>query len=107
MLSVPKDHDGHAGALEASALILGLRWALRKKCTLSTRIVFLVDAQAVLYAATKGRSSSPTLRMPMCRLAALSLLGNMVLKFVYVPSEYNAADSPSRGLCTTHRKARL
>jgi len=57
----------------------------------------LLDAKAVLGAIAKGRSSSPSLARPTRRLSAHLLAGELHLKVVYVPSEENAADDPSRG----------
>ena len=61
-------------------------------------MVLLVDAQAVLGAVAKGRSSSPSLQREIMRIAALQLVGGILLKLVYVPSEDNPADAPSRGV---------
>jgi hypothetical protein len=55
ILSTVRDYDGHAGALEASAIVLVLRWLLRCSTNHSKRIALLVDAQAVLCAAAIAR----------------------------------------------------
>ena len=73
----------------------------------SRRLVLLVDAQAVLFACAKGRSSAPTLRFELGRIAALSLAGNGLVRFIYVPSEYNPADAPSRGIVSKQQRALL
>ena len=74
---------------------------------MSQRLVVLVDAQAVLFAAAKGRSSAPSLRFEIRKLAALALAGNLVIKYIYVPSEYNPADAPSRGVVSPADRALL
>ena len=74
-----------------------LRWLLRTPAKHSCRIAALIDAKAVLGAVCKGRSSAPTLRCELRRIAALSLAGDWFLNYVYVPSAYNPADAPSRG----------
>ena len=91
-------HASHAGALEAGGVRLALRWYLRSVARHGTRMVLLVDAQAVLGAVSKGRSSSASLRREIMRIAALQLVGGLLLKLVYVPSEVNPADAPSRGI---------
>ena len=91
-------HAAHAGALEAGGVRLALRWYLRSVARHGTRMVLLVDAQAVLGAVSKGRSSSASLRREIMRIAALQLVGGLLLKLVYVPSEDNPADAPSRGI---------
>ena len=91
-------HAAHAGALEAGGVRLALRWFLRSASRHGLRMVLLVDAQAVLGAVAKGRSSSPSLQREIMRIAALQLVGGILLKLVYVPSEDNPADAPSRGI---------
>ena len=65
----------------------------------------LVDAKAVLAAAAKGRASAPTFTHQVRKLAALAVAGDLLLKYIYIPSEDNPADAPSRGV--VGRKARL
>jgi hypothetical protein len=55
----------------------------------------------------KGRSSSPTLQKVISKIGALSMMGDIVVKYVYVPSEYNPADAPSRGITSKMAHARL
>ena len=62
VVSSPAVHAAHAGALEAGGVRLALRWFLRSEKRHGRRLVMLVDAQAVLGAVAKGRSSSPSLR---------------------------------------------
>lgn len=87
----------HSSSLEANALLLALKWLLRKPANFHHRLVLLVDAKAVLGAAVKGRTSAPGLRRCLRQIGALSLATNSLLRIVYVPSEYNPADAPSRG----------
>ena len=98
VVSSRAEHDAHAGALEAGGVRLALRWFLRSASCHGQRMVLLVDAQAVLGAVAKGRSSSPSLQREIMRIAALQLAGGILLKLVYVPSEDNPADAPSRGV---------
>ena len=62
------------------------------------RICALVDAQAVLGAVCKGRSSVGTLQREVRRVGALTMACDLVVRYCYMTSESNPADAPSRGL---------
>jgi hypothetical protein len=96
----------HSGGLDASAVAQGMRTLSRDTRLHSRRGAFLVDARAVMGALRKGRSSAPTLRHPICRVAALCLACDWTWRFHYVPSESNAADWPSRGKVYRQERAR-
>ena len=77
------------------------------------RTTVLIDAQSVLGAVRKGRSSAPSLKREIAFIGALVLSGDLVLRCLYVPSEDNPADAPSRGIVRkrvlkkrTHRQVR-
>ena len=106
VISAQSKYAAHSGSLEAQGLILALRWALRSSKRHSRRTAVLIDAQAVLGAAAKGRSSASTLRTDMRRVAALVLGGDLLLKPVYVPSEDNPSDLASRGVVNRWRPRR-
>ena len=95
----------HSSTLEAGGVALGLRWLLRSPHRHGKRTVFLVDAQAVLGAITKGRSSALRIRKDVANVAALCIAGDILLRSAYVPSEDNPADEPSRG-CLRARRLR-
>ena len=96
----------HAGALEADAVVLGLKRLARIGGTLGRRGLFLLDARAVEGSLRKGRSSAPTLRRPLMAAAAVQLAAGFRLRFGYIPSEDNPADAPSRGVRTRPRDRR-
>ena len=98
VLSVRAKEQAHSGLLEATGLVLLVEWLLRSVARRSCRVPVLVDAKTVLCAAAKGRSSSPGLLRILRRLAALVFAGDLLLRLVYVPSEDNPADAPSRGV---------
>ena len=98
VICVKARESAHSGILELCALILLVRWILRSTDRHSRRIVVLLDAKSVLGAAAKGRSSSPPLLRILRRLGALTVAGDLLLRFVYVPSEDIPADPPSRGI---------
>ena len=86
----------HSGALEATGVSLGIRWLLRDRHRHSRRVAMLVDAQSVLGAAAKGRSSAKSFGREIKRLAALVLAGDLLVRYVYIPSDDNPGDAPSR-----------
>ena len=98
IISAKNMDPAHIVALEATALLLLVQWLLRAERRHNTRVPVLVDAKSVLGAVAKGRSSAPTLKKTVRRLAAHVLAGNLALRPIYVPSEDNPADEPSRGL---------
>ena len=107
LFSIEAKTPASPGELEAIALVMTARWVTRARHNHGHRVVILVDAKAVLGAAAKGRSSAPSIRPHMQRLAALSLATGLLLRFVYIPSEDNPADAPSRGPLKLPDRARL
>ena len=98
-------HAPHSGSLETTAVVLGLRWLLRSATRHSKRTLLLIDAQAVLGATAKGRSSAPSIRRGVMRVAALLLAGDLQPYYGYIPSEENPADTPSRGVIRPWRRS--
>lgn len=98
--------SAHSGSLETSAVSLGLQWLAKNPKYHSHRVVFLVDAQAVLDALAKGRSSAPTLFRGVKQCAALLLSTDTMARWVCISSEHNPADPPSRGIVLQHRRPR-
>jgi hypothetical protein len=97
VISLKAKHISHSGAMGAHGFLLCLQWVLRSKSRFSSRVVIGIDAKVVLHAAIKGRSSSPTLSSIIRSIAAHCLAGDLLLYPLYVPSESNPADAPSRG----------
>lgn len=96
--------QAHSSVLEAHGLLLAVKWLLRKPAHFHHRMVVLVDAKAILGAVAKGRSSAPAIRGILRRIAVLLLCTGSLLRLIYVPSEHNAADAPSRGRRRRHRR---
>ena len=94
----------HSGILEGHALLLALKWVLRSPGNFGRRLVILVDAKAILGAASKGRTSAPALRGVLRRIGSLLMATNSLLRLIYIPSEDNPADKPSRGKLNSIRK---
>ena len=87
----------HSSILEAHALKLAIKYHSRRAHTHGSRLCVLGDARAILCAAIKGRSSARAIRPIMRAIAALSLACNYYVKLLYIPSESNPSDAPSRG----------
>ena len=102
VISSRQRFDAHSGALEAHGVALGLRWLLRSVARHSKRTTILIDAQVVLGAVRKGRSSAPSLKRDLRFIGALIIGGDLLLRCLYVPSEDNPADAPSRGVVRKH-----
>ena len=87
----------HSGALETTAIVLAARWIARQPHMHGQRHPMLVDALSPRCAITRGRSSAQTLRRGVRQVQALALAASLTLALVYIPSESNPADAPSRG----------
>ena len=106
IVSAPRTYAGHSSHLEAHGIVLGLKWLIRSTRRHAKRTVVLVDAQAVLVAGAKGRSSGVCIARDLARIGSLTMAGDLLLKFVYIPSEDNPADAPSRGVVRRWRSRR-
>ena len=87
----------HAGVLEARGLLLLLRWWLRAVRRHGCRMLALIDAKAILAATAKGRSGAQGFKQILRSIAAHLLAGNVLIYPLYIPSEDNPSDAPSRG----------
>lgn len=87
----------HSSTLEGHALLLTLKWLARSRLKHHKKVVILVDAKAVLGAAAKGRTSAPGMRSVIRAIGAHALACDLLVRLVYIPSEDNPADCPSRG----------
>ena len=102
VISTRRRFDAHSGALEAHGVALGLRWLLRSTTRHARRTTVLIDAQSVLGAVRKGRSSAPSLKREIRFIGALVLGGDLLVRCLYVSSEDNPADAPSSGVVRKH-----
>ena len=82
--------------LEAQALLTGLRWLFSDPKYFGRRIVFFLDSQSLLGAVVKGRSSSRRLNRLCRKMAALFLITQIKPAYLWIPSQFNPADEPSR-----------
>ena len=90
------DRPEHINVLEVRALTTAVRWALSHPTSVGRRAMVLSDSQVAVGAVRKGRSSSRSLLVRLRALSALLLAGGVQLDAVWIPSESNPADGPSR-----------
>ncbi|CAK0903346.1 unnamed protein product [Prorocentrum cordatum] len=83
--------------LEARATLYGYRHLLRSRRNHGKRLVVLGDSMSVAGAVSKSRSGSRAMLHVTQSIAALSLATGPSLHYRWLPSEWNAADGPSRG----------
>ena len=88
-------HKAHINVLEAAAGLTAIRRAAKDERRGRKFMVF-GDSAAVTAALTKGRCSSFTLLVAVRRIMAVILATGSRPKFVWIPSESNPADEPSR-----------
>ncbi len=82
--------------LEGHAFLLALRWLSRQPQYFHSRIPFFLDSASLLGALAKGRSSSYRLNSVCKRSAALLLATDISPIYLWIPSQNNPADGPSR-----------
>ncbi|CAE7241849.1 unnamed protein product [Symbiodinium sp. CCMP2592] len=101
LISCKAKRPGHASLLECHGVLLTVKWVVRNAQRHHHRVVILVDAKAAIGSVSKGRSSARAaraLRRVLRSIAAHALAADLLLRLVYIPSESNPADLPSRGV---------
>lgn len=82
--------------LEARAASTAVRFAISCPSSVSSRLFLLCDSTSVCGALRKGRTSAPLLLRRLRSLQALCLAAHLRIYPVWVPTELNPADAPSR-----------
>jgi len=82
---------------EAVASVLALRQLARSRSCRGVRVLQALDADSVRQGLDKGRSGAPGLITSARRTAAIVLFSDLSISRIWVPSELNLADGPSRG----------
>ena len=93
--------DELPGLLEAHCVRLAVEWLARSPQKHSSRVVLLIDSKAILGAVCKGRTSARSIRTQIRHICAIALAADLSLYCIYIPSEHNPADAPSRGRSIT------
>lgn len=86
----------HINEGEARAVSTAVRWASSRPAARSSRLLLFCDSTAVVGALCKGRSSSPLLLRRLRQISAFLFSFSLRLHVVWLPSELNPADYPSR-----------
>jgi hypothetical protein len=89
----------HINVLELHSVLAAIRWALRTPSfthAAGTRIIVLVDNSVSVSVLLKGRARSRALQSVMRVLMAHMLVANFSILPIWIPSQANPADRPSR-----------
>ena len=86
----------HITLLEARAVLSGTKWLARQPTLHHRRVPFFVDSQACLGAFAKGRSPSRKLNRIVKRTAAYINAADLRMSWLWVKTDCNPADKPSR-----------
>ena len=87
----------HINVQELRGALASLEWRLRTStATVRSRLVHFLDSQVTIGLLTKGRTSSLKLQNVLRRYDALMLASSAVAAYVYIRTDLNPADAPSR-----------
>ena len=83
-----------------------MRWLLRSTKRHAKRVVLMIDSKVAVGAISKGRSGSVSLNFFVRRVHCLCMAGGLRLHLLFVPTEHNPGDYPSRGVRLPGRRRR-
>lgn len=83
---------------EARPGLYAAKHALRNRASFGMKHLILTDSLTAACAFSRGRSSGFAMRRVCSQLAALALGTGSTFHFRWIPSEWNPADNPSRGI---------
>jgi hypothetical protein len=88
----------HINSLELRAVSTAVRWLLstHNPLVFGSKLLILCDSQVVVGALRKGRSPSRVLLRRLRAVAALALVAKLRLTLLWIPTDINPADEPSR-----------
>ena len=98
--SIKKDGVQNAIVSEGAAFLHGVRQLVKKRRWHGKKVAMLVDAQSLLFAIRKGRSSAYFLAPAVWMIGANCLAADLRIFPGYIPSAWNLADPPSRGMAS-------
>eukprot|EP00438_Fugacium_kawagutii_P030549 Skav235998 [mRNA] locus=scaffold348:388416:392834:+ [translate_table: standard] len=83
--------------LEARATLFAVKHMVRSTSNYGKRILVFSDSMTAVASISRGRAHSRGLRRVVQQIAALCLCSSVCIHTRWCPSEWNPADSPSRG----------
>ena len=86
----------HINLLELKAVLAAIKYRLETPRSIGTRIIHVSDSQVAIAACVKGRSGSYSLCKGVRQYCALVLAGSLTTYLVWVHTDRNPADAPSR-----------
>ena len=86
----------HINVLELRAVLAGLEWRMRSKQNVHSKGLILMDSAVAIGALSKGRSPSQRLGPIVQKIDALLLASSFTPLIVWVRTDLNPADEPSR-----------
>eukprot|EP00971_Amphidinium_carterae_P350331 6491491-Amphidinium_carterae.1 len=89
--------QSHINVQELLAFRTALKMAVKRRQCWSRRVSFFIDSQVVVNVIARGRSSSHQLNFVLQTCLALGLFCDLVPVPVWVGTEENPADDPTRG----------
>ena len=107
VLSVPWRAPMHINVAEAYARLLGVKWRVQQPTETGLRYLNLMDSQANLAHAAKGRGASTRMRHVELQISAYQAAGHLREIGGYVRSDRNPADSGSRDTARWKRQRGL
>eukprot|EP00971_Amphidinium_carterae_P136258 2699960-Amphidinium_carterae.1 len=88
--------EAHINRQEMLAWLSGLRFVVRHKLARGRRVVCAIDSMVSVNVIKKGRSSSRQLNAVLQRALALQVIHGIDVLPLWIPSEVNPADDPTR-----------
>ena len=89
---------GTLPVFEARSSLYAVKHILRNRGNFGKKHLIFTDSLTAACALSRGRSSRYNLRRVCMQIGALALSTNSVYNFRWIPSEWNPADNPSRGI---------
>ena len=93
-----KREGPHINVLELDAIVVAVKWRMRKASNIGEQFVHLSDSQVSISVAAKCRSSVKALQKGLNRLCTLVLASCSFPFWVFIGTADNPADEPSRRL---------
>jgi hypothetical protein len=100
--SYPWSIAEHINTLEMRVALHALRWLLSKPHSIGSRLLLLLDSAVCYFGLRKGRSGASSLHLVLRQISALCLSSGISILPLWIPSEWNPADKPSRAFSATH-----